>query len=75
MHVSVIKAEAEITDLIRLAQAGEDVVLISGDGRPVRLVRAGCSRAGEEARPRIKSGVTSLGEEPIARRSARSRRR
>lgn len=38
MHVSVIKAEAEITDLIRRAQAGEDVVLIGGEGRPVRLV-------------------------------------
>lgn len=38
MHVSVIRAETQVTDLIRRAQAGEDVVLISGDGPPVRLV-------------------------------------
>lgn len=38
MHVSRIKPEAEISDLIRRAQAGEDVMLIGGEGLPVRLV-------------------------------------
>ena len=48
MRVSVTDAKGQLTDLVRRAEAGEDVILTRHDRPAVRLVRATRSLNAEE---------------------------
>lgn len=50
MHVSVSDAKARLTDLVRRAEAGEDVVLTRRGQPAVRLVRAEPPRLTDDER-------------------------
>ena len=60
MHVSVTDAKAQLTDLVRRAEAGEEVILTRHGHPIVRLTPANASETADDLRKRRRAILEAL---------------